>query len=43
MSVSEITFNITLLNALSLRKHYKDIIKDTHLLGNDALCLTETQ
>ena len=43
MSVSEITFNITLLNALSLRKHYKDIIKDTHLLDNDALCLTETQ
>ena len=38
MSVSEIAFNITLLNARSLRKNYKDIIKDTHLLGNDVLC-----
>ena len=37
MSVSEIAFNITLLNARSLRKNYKDIIKDTHLLGNDVL------
>ena len=43
MSVLEITFNITLLNARSLRKHYKDIMKDTHLLSNDVLCLTETQ
>ena len=43
ISVSEITVNITLLNARSLRKHYKDIMKDTHLLGNDVLYLTETQ
>ena len=43
MSVLEITFNITLLNARSLWKHYKDIVKDTHLLSNDVLCLTETQ
>ena len=43
LSVSEITFNITLLNVRSLRKHYKDIMKDTHLLGNGVLCLTETQ
>ena len=41
--MSEITFNITLLNVRSLRKHYKDIMKDTHLLGNGVLCLTETQ
>ena len=41
--MSEITFNITLLNAQSLRKHYQDIMKDTHLLGNDGLCLTEIQ
>ena len=43
ISVSEITLHITLLNVQSLRKHYKDIMKDTHLLGNDVLCLTETQ
>ena len=43
ISVSEITFNITLLIVRSLRKRYKDIMKDTHLLGNDLLCLPETQ
>ena len=37
MSVSEIAFNITLLNARSLRKNYKDIIKDIYLLGSDVL------
>ena len=41
--VSEITFNITLLNTRSLRKHCKDIVKDKHLLGNDFLRLSETQ
>ena len=35
--MSEIAFNITLLNAQSLRKNYKDSIKDKHLLGNDVL------
>ena len=42
-SLSDTKFNISLLNAQSLRKHYKDIMKDTHLLGNNVLCLAETQ
>ena len=37
------TLNITLLNTRSLKKHYKDIMKDRHLLDGDILCLTETQ
>ena len=43
VSVSEMTLNITLLNTRSLKKHYKDIMKDHHLLDSDILCLTETQ
>ena len=35
--------NITLLNTRSLRKHYKDIMKDKRLLDSDIFCLTETQ
>ena len=35
--------NITLLNTQSLKKHYKDIMKDQNLLDSDILCLTETQ
>lgn len=42
-SVSEIAFNITLLNARFLRKLYKDIMKDAYLLCNHVLCLTGTQ
>ena len=37
------TLNITLLNTQSLKKHYKDIMKDQNLLDSDILCLTETQ
>ena len=37
------TLNITLLNMRSLKKHYKDIMKDLHLLDSDILCLTESQ
>ena len=37
------TLIITLLNTRSLKKHYKDIMKDQHLLDSDILCLTETQ
>ena len=37
ISISEITFNITLLDAQSLSKHHKDIMKDMHLLCNDVL------
>ena len=43
ISVSEIAFNITLLNAQFLRKLYKDIMKDAYLLGNHVLCLTRSQ
>ena len=43
VSVSEMTLNITLLNTRSLKKHYKDIMKDHHLLDSDILYLTETQ
>ena len=42
-SVSEMTLNITLLNTQSLKKHYKDIVKDQHLLDSDILRFTETQ
>ena len=41
--MSEIAFNITLLNAQFLRKLYKDIMKDAYLLGNHVLCLTRSQ
>ena len=37
------TLNITSLNMRSLRKHYKNIMKEQHLLNNDILCFTETQ
>ena len=37
------TLIITLLNTRSLKKHYKYIMKDQHLLDSDILCLTETQ
>ena len=43
VSVSEMTLNITLLNTQSLKKHYKDIVKDQHLLDSDILRFTETQ
>ena len=43
VSVSEMTLNITLLNTRSLKKYYKDIMKDQHLLDSDILCSTETQ
>lgn len=43
LSVSKIAFNITLLNARSCRKHYRDIMEDKHLLDHDVLCLAETQ
>ena len=35
--MSEIAVNIALLNAQSSRKHYEDIMKDVHLLGNDVM------
>ena len=37
------TLNITLLNTRSLKKYYKDIMKDQYLLDSDILCSTETQ
>ena len=43
VSVSEMTLNITLLNTQSLKKHYKDIVKDQHLLDSDIMRFTETQ
>ena len=37
------TLNITLLNTRSLKKYYKDIMKDQYLLDSDILCSTETR
>ena len=40
---SSFTFNISLFNTRSLRKHLSDIILDKYILRSDLICFTETQ
>ena len=41
--VIESAITISLLNTRSFKTQFRDILMEKHLLGNDILCLTETE